>query len=81
MCVYWYYNMRLAGICLTNEEEARKNLHSVCCAANIVVLIILSVCVTCEKKVVITFITNVSTTVDTDQTVIIFYLYLILLRV
>jgi len=31
--------------------------------------------------VVITFITNVSTTVDADQTVVIFYLYLIFLRV
>ena len=27
-----------AFICLTTEEKARKNLHSVCCTANIVVL-------------------------------------------
>jgi len=39
-----------AFICLTTEEKARKNLHSVCCTGNIVVLIILRVCVTRGKK-------------------------------
>jgi len=80
-------------ICLTTEEEARKTLHSVCCTANNVVLISLRererecvcvcvcVCVTRGKKVVITFITNVITFIDIDQTVVIFYLYLIFLRV
>jgi len=33
------------------------------------------------KKVVITFITNVIIIIDTDRTVIIFYLYLIFLKV
>jgi len=74
-------------ICLKTEERAGKNLHSVCCTANNVVLISLIVCVCvslCEirgKKVVITFITNVITFIDTDQTVVIFYLHLIFLRV
>jgi len=68
-------------ICLTTEEKARKILHSVCCTANIVVLIILRVCMTRGKKVDITFITNVITIIDIDQNVVIFYLYLIFLRV
>ena len=69
-----------------NRGKARKNLHSVCCTANIVVLVILRmcvrvcVCVTRGKIVVITFITNIITIVVTDQTVVIFYLYLILLN-
>jgi len=69
-------------ICLMTEVKARKNLHSVCCTGNIVVLIRLSVCV-CDtwKKVVIIFITNIITNIDTDQTVVIFYLYLIFLKV
>ena len=37
-------------ICLKTEEKARKNLHSVCCTANNVVLISLCVCVTRGKK-------------------------------
>ena len=40
-------------ICLTTEEKARKNLHSVCCTANIVIPIILRVCVTRGKKVLL----------------------------
>jgi len=32
-------------ICLKTEEKARKNLHSVCCKANNVVLISLNLCV------------------------------------
>jgi len=37
-------------ISLTTEEKARINLHSVCCTANIVVLVSLRVCVTRGEK-------------------------------
>jgi len=41
---------RTTHFALQLRKKHWKNLHSVCCTANIVVLIILSVCVTREKN-------------------------------